>query len=238
MAPDTTVCLAYVHDVEVAYSWHRSVIDLIGWDAQHHQRVVAGGGWFGMRHGTGGIVEARNKVAAAFCEGEAEWLFWIDTDMGFPPDTVDRLIASADPAERPVVGGLCFAQVETELDGMGGFRCTPRPTLYGWGQKESGEQGFAPMYDYPANQLVEVAGTGSACILIHRTALEKVAAEHGPNWYTRMLNPSTGTLLGEDMSFCARLLAMGVPMHVDTRVKTTHLKHLWLSEVDYRPDGA
>lgn len=232
------VCLAYVHDSDVAYSWHRSILDLIGYDLAHHQRIVGGGGWFGMRCGTDGLPEARNKVAAQFLDGDAEWLFWIDTDMGFAPDTVDRLLASADPAERPVVGALCFAQGEDSLDGMGGFRCSPRPTLFAWAEKDTGEQGFAPMFDYPRDQLVEVAGTGSACLVIHRAALEKVAAEYGPVWYSRLGNPTTGKLIAEDLSFCARLLQVGLAVHVDTRVKTTHLKRLWLSEDDYRHPSA
>jgi hypothetical protein len=236
--PDTSVCLAYVHDSEVAYSWHRSMLDLVAYDLQHHQRIVGGGGWFGMRHGTGGLVEARNKVAAQFLDGDAEWLFWIDTDMGFAGDTVDRLLDSADPEERPVVGALCFAQSEIALDEMGGYRCTPKPTLFAWGERDNGEQGFAAMYDYPRDQLVEVAGTGSACLVIHRTALEKVAAECGGQvWYSRLGNPTTGQLIAEDLSFCARLLQVGLPVYVDTRVKTTHLKQLWLSEQDYPHPG-
>lgn len=234
--PDTTVSVGYVHGTEVAHSWHRSLIDLLGHDISHHQRIVEGGPWLSVRYGTGGIVEARNKVAAQFLDTDTEWLWWVDTDMGFAPDTVDRLLDAADPAERPVVGALCFAQAERGVDGMGGFRCTPKPTLFGWGERDNGEQGFAPIWDYPRDQLVEVAGTGSACILIHRTALEKVAADHG-TWYSQMVNPSTGQLIAEDLSFCARLLQVGIHIYVDTRVKTSHLKQLWLSESDYIREG-
>lgn len=230
---DTSVCLAYVHGVEVAYSWHASVLALIGHDMAHRQRVVSSG-WIAVRYGTGGIVDGRNKAVRMFLETDAEWLFWVDTDMGFAADTVDRLLESADPVERPMVGALCFAQSEESLDGMGGFRCRPRPTLFAWGERDNGEQGFAPMYDYPRGELVEVAGTGSACVLIHRAVFEKIAAESGESWYSRLSNPTTGQLIAEDLSFCARALQLGYRIHVDTRVKTTHLKHLWLSEEDYR----
>ena len=63
----------------------------------NHGRVIRGG-YMGVRYGTGGIVEARNTVARRFLSRDrADWLFWIDTDMGFAPDTIDRLIANADP---------------------------------------------------------------------------------------------------------------------------------------------
>jgi hypothetical protein len=55
--------------------------------------------------GAAGIVEGRNSIAAAFLDKtECEWLFMVDSDMGFAPDTVDRLIEAADrilPALNP-----------------------------------------------------------------------------------------------------------------------------------------
>lgn len=232
METDGSVCMAYVHSDEVAHSWHRSVVDLLGYDLAHSQRVLRGG--FSATHcGTGGLVAARNDTTARFLDGEAEWLFWVDTDMGFAPDTVDRLIAAAHPTDRPVVGGLCFSQHALTPDGMGGFRFRPSPTLYRWATTEDGREGFSAWLDYPRDQVVQVAGTGSACILIHRDVLTKVAAEHGPHWYSRMTNPTTGQLVSEDLSFCARVAGCGFPIHVDTAVKTTHLKPIWLSETDY-----
>ncbi len=227
-AGDGAACLAYVHGSEVAHSWRMSMIELWMHDLARHQRVMRGG-LLAMRYGTGGIVGARNEVVSRFPGRAAEWLFWIDTDMGCQSDTLDRLIAAADPDSRPIVGGPCFAQVEHAVDGMGGYLTTPVPTLYRE-QEAAGRAGIAPWLDYPRDQLVEVVATGSACIVIHRTVLEKLAAEHGPTWYTPIGDPQTGKRLSEDLSFCIRARAAGWPTHVDTRVKTTHLKHLWLGE--------
>lgn len=233
MTDTDTVTIAYIHPNEVAHSWHACLIDLIGHDIAHHQRIVRGG-WLAMRCGTGGIVEARNQTVERFLtERDSDWLWWIDTDMGFAADTVDRLRYHAHPDERPIVGALCFSQRELSLDGMGGYRCVPCPTLFRWAQVGDGQEGFTAWIDYPRDQMVQVAGTGSACLLIHRSVLEKVQAEHGPNWYTPMINPTTGQKLSEDLSFCAKAVACGFPIHVHTGVKTTHLKALWLSEADY-----
>lgn len=226
-----TVCLAYVHANEVAHSWHLSTMDLLMYDAAHAQRIVRGG-FLAMRCGTGGLIAARNEVAATFLKRDAEWLWWVDTDMGFTADTVDRLVAAADPVDRPIVGGLCFAQHEYATDGLGGFRTRPRPTLYRWANLD-GQSGLAVWEDYPRDELVEVSATGSACILIHRTVLEKIASTYGPVWYSRVQNPDTGQLLAEDLSFCMRALELGFRVHVDTRVKTSHLKPIWLAEDDY-----
>jgi hypothetical protein len=62
---------------------------------------------------------------------------------------------------------------------------------------------------------------------------EKVAEQFGPNWYTRTINPSTGEWISEDLAFCARMMALEIPVHVHTGVKTTHAKTVYLAEDDY-----
>jgi hypothetical protein len=120
--PDAVV-LAYVCGNEVAYSWHRSLIQLATLDGRLHQRLGADlERVHALRYGTGGLIEARNQAVFDFLEEypEADWLFWLDTDMGFPAETLELLLAAADPIERPIVGALCFSQQEIESDGMGG----------------------------------------------------------------------------------------------------------------------
>lgn len=227
------VTVAYCHDLEVAHSWHRSMVDLFGYDLAHNRRIMRGG-FIAMRCGTNQLIESRNKVVAMFLERDAEWLFWIDTDMGFKPDTVDRLVEAADPVERPIVGGLCFAQREVESDGFGGFRCKATPTVFRWAKDpKTGAEGFAALHNYPKDDLVKVAGTGSACILIHRTVLEKINADHPGAWYNRIHIPSSDLLLSEDLSFCVRAAALDIPVYVHTGIRTTHLKHVWLAEPDH-----
>jgi len=77
------------------------------------------------------------------------------------------------------------------------------------------------------------AGTGSAAILIHRTAFETIAGPLGPVWYNRIPNTSTGQLVSEDLSFCMRAGAANIPVHVHTGVRTTHQKTVWLGEELY-----
>jgi GT2 family glycosyltransferase len=229
---DGAVVVAYVHEKNVAASFHHCMIELIGWDLAHDARILRGG-YLGWTCGTDGLTDSRNKVVAAFLrDGRADWLFWIDTDMGFAPDTIDRLMAAADPVERPVVGGLCFTQREEESDGMGGWRCRATPTVFDWTALDTGQMGFSVRWNYPPDQLVRCAGTGSACVLIHRSVFEKIQAEYG-TWYDRVQNTTMGRLMSEDLSLCLRAGALGIPVHVHTGVKTSHQKTLWLAEDDY-----
>lgn len=229
---DKKVCVAYVHGTEVAHSWHQSLMALIAHDVANRQHVI-GGGWLATRYGTGGIVQARNDTAAAFTHGQtADWLMWFDTDMGFEANAVDLLFEQAHPEKRPIVGGLCFMNREVGHDGVGGFLIQPAPTIFDW--VDLGEQqGFQVRMEYERDQMTQCGGTGSAFVLIHRSVFEKIEAEYGPTWYSPVRNPSTGTTISEDLSFCIRASALDIPIHVHTGVKTTHYKHMWLDERIY-----
>jgi hypothetical protein len=230
--PAEAVTVAYVHSNDVTYSWHHSMMEMVGWDIVNHGRIMAGG-YIAMRCGSDGLVEARNKSVRHFLQDKtADWLWWIDTDMGFEPDTIDRLLEAADPETRPMVGGLCFSLRESEPDEMGGWRTVPTPTVFDWANID-GQMGFAVRWDYKANTLTQCAGTGSACLLIHRSVFEAVAEKFGPIWYDRVPNTSTGQLVSEDLSFCMRAQAAGVPLFVHTGVRTTHAKTAWVGEEDY-----
>jgi hypothetical protein len=222
-----SVCLTYITGTKQSTSWHESYTDQLG--ALLATPQILAGGKLAVRYGTGGIVEARNKAVAQFLESDTEWLWWIDTDMGFEPNTVQRLLAAAHPTERPIVGGLCFAMKETQRDGYGGYRTEPRPTIFDWVENADGQSGFTGRADYPINELTRCGATGSACLLIHRSVFEKI----GSNWYDQMHNPSTNQVMGEDMSFCARAAIAGFPIYVHTGIRTTHHKEVWLGEQDY-----
>lgn len=216
--------------------------DLVLADAMNWQRIVRPNGRE-LRSvcGAGGIPAARNKVARDFLDHtDGEWLWFVDTDMGFAPDTVERLVAAADPAERPVMGGLCFAGLRRKpADGhpLYAERFLIQPTVYEWVELAA-EVGFRPMLDYPDNEVVQVGATGAACLLIHRSALDRMRATYGDAWFDPITHP-TGLkgkprTFSEDMSFCVRLAAVGLPVHVDTSVKTTHEKgFLYLDEESF-----
>lgn len=225
------VAIAYVHSLEVAHSWHQSLMALVAHDVANNQRVI-GGGWLATKYGTGGIVQARNDTARAFLETKCDWLMWLDTDMGFESDSVDRLIDAADPDTAPIMGGLCFMMREAGPDGVGGMLVQPAPTVFGWHQTDE-VSGFRLMEDYPRDEVVQCAGTGSAFVLIHRSVFERIAQEYGQSWYSPVRNNASGQWISEDLSFCMRANALEIPVHVHTGVKTTHLKHLWLDERIY-----
>jgi cephalosporin hydroxylase len=232
-----TIQIAYLHNENVSHSWVESMRAMLEFDLEHGGILARRP--LNMRCGAGMVAHVRNYATRLFLDrcAEREWLLFIDTDMGFTPDAAQRLLEAADPVERPVVGALCFALMEANYDGMGGWRRTIVPTMYRMGTDSAGRPSFCHFGDYQDNSLIQVAGTGAAFLLIHRSVLEKLRAEYADHWWD-MLYDQAGDIVGEDIAFCARLGENSVPVHVHTGIKTSHHKELWLAEEDYEAQRA
>jgi len=165
------------------------------------------------------ISTARNKLCADFLAGQsAPWLFMADTDMVLEHDAVDRLIAAADPVDVPVLGGLCWSL-------EAGARV---PTMYELVQREPEGLAFTRHTRWPDDAVVRVSATGAACLLVHRSALERVrlhSRDRAAPWFRETALPGVPlALMGEDLTFCLRLGAAGIPVHVCTGIKVGHMK--------------
>lgn len=216
----TTVAVTYLHRSDVGHNFMESMLELRGSDTVTLTERVP------ILCGAGSLVESRNQSARVFLDSGSEWLLNVDSDMGFAADTVIRLVESADPVERPIMGALCWAQGSVERDGLNGYSFRQRPTIMAMNHEPGGKAfGFVGSFEY--DQVIECDATGAACLLVHRTVFEKIEAEYGPVWWDRMeLND---TIAGEDVSFCLRAKSLGFPTHVNTGVPTNHLKPCYLS---------
>lgn len=234
---ERSVVVAYCHGGQVSHSWHQSLMNSIAYDKSMGLNLIGQVPFAVHCSGPNSLVEGRNLAVTHFLdETECEWLVFIDTDMGFAADAVERLVLAADPVKRPIVGGLCFALKHMAEDHKGGFRVMPAPTLFMFAKNGKQGVGFANRFIYPPEALVQVAGTGAAFIVIHRSVLETMRAKHGDHWYD-FVQYEDGTTISEDLSFCWRAHEIGQPIFVDTRIKVTHHKQFWLGEGDYQmPD--
>lgn len=214
--------------------------DMMLHDQATSGRIIREGGqYFRKMAGTMGVAAGRNEIAATLLASDAEWLFMVDSDMGFAADTVDRLVDSALANDTPIVGGLCFAQkLDTDLN-QGPYhavRYRIQPTMYRYVEIQSnGERGFQAITKYARDKYQDVAATGAACILIHRSALEAI----GPEPFMPITDPigggnGTPRTFSEDLSFCIRAQGAGQRIGVDTSIKTVHYKGgIYLDEVAF-----
>jgi len=217
-----TVAVGFLHGGEWSSCFGMSLVELYLVDATVGQhRLVTQLPKFCA---AGGLVAARNEVAEKFLDAtDCEWLWMVDSDMGFGPTTVDALIAAADPDTRPVVGGLCFALRRDRQGMFHGEKYVVVPAVYRWVETDV-EVGFQSVLDLPDDTLLEVSATGAACMLVHRNALDAVRKKYGDHWFDPVTHPTGPTTFSEDLSFCIRLAAVDIPVHVHTGVGTTHDK--------------
>ncbi len=164
------------------------------------------------------ISTARNKLCDRFLRDyQAPWLFMLDTDMVLPGDGLDRLITAADPVARPVVGALCHS-----LE-----RGAQVSTMYELAEGKGGALAFTRHSRWPEGATVRVSATGAAALLVHRDALRTVrkhAGDVAAPWFRESAVGAPLSLMGEDMTFCLRCAAAGIPVHVATGVKAGHMK--------------
>jgi hypothetical protein len=220
------VVVAYCHPGAVNAAFHESLLDLLVYDMAFHRRIVHGGGRL-ARQASANLAGPRNDVVKRFLAGsDADWLWFVDTDMVFLPDTLERLLECADPDKAPIVGGLCFS-----TDGGAMF-----PTLYGLMGEEDDPQ-VIRFHEWPPNSMFQVAATGTGCLLIHRTAFERIrdfavpaTGQVGFNtaypWFQETAHDNRP--VGEDITFCWRAGVVGIPVYVNTSVHIGHVKEYLL----------
>lgn len=212
--PHRDVAIAYCRPEDVDGAFADALMLLLLWDSKHDRRVDA---TIGVEGGAR-VHLARNEIVRRFlAKTSCEWLMWFDADMVPPADCIDRLLEVADPEEKPIVGALCFA----------GGKLTIKPTIYEFKQDENGDLTSDCWLQYPANSLVECHGTGSACVLIHRSVFEAIEAEPSfglsPHpWYQDQI--ICGQDWSEDLVFCLRAKTVGKKIWVHTGVQVGHRK--------------
>lgn len=165
------------------------------------------------------IYDSRNRLAGMALEMEADYVLWLDSDMVFPPDTLDRMLKVMDEhPEVDVLSGLYFRR---------GAPFTP--VLFN--KLDVGEDGnlqFEDQKDLP-DELFEVAGCGFGCVLMRtEMLLDLAAAEGGGVWFTPLANA------GEDCAFCIRARRNGYKVFCDPTIELGHMGYAPITREFYR----
>jgi hypothetical protein len=89
--------------------------------------------------------------------------------------------------------------------------------------------------------MYQVAGTGAACLLIHKSVLEQMRDFEHPRgkrgfndaypWFQE--TEHNGEPVGEDITFCWRAIQLGFPVYVNTAVQLGHVKDRVLTMESY-----
>lgn len=159
---------------------------------------------------------ARNTCAEEFLRSGQEWLWFVDTDTVFAPDVLPRLLMLADPVKRPVVSA---AVPIGGRDPRERVQVTGIPELFWAAYRADEVGGLKPVSARePLGDCERVDAVGTGCVLIHRDVLAAV----GPGPFNEL--SSGNAVMGEDLAFCRRADALGIPVHIAGRVRVGHQK--------------
>ena len=162
------------------------------------------------------IHDARNEFASKAIMGGYDRVLWLDSDMVFEPDLMERLSADMDEY-REYVSALAFKRV-----------FPTSPVIY----KRIGQNAETGLYEaetykaYPKDELFRVAGSGFGAVMTSVNLLKQVWDKYGPPFFYH-------ANLGEDISFCYRVNELGMPMYCDSRVKVGHIGNVVFDESVY-----
>jgi hypothetical protein len=168
------------------------------------------------------VDNGRNQLFRTWLdETTADYLFMVDDDHAVPPDAITRLRGH----RKDIVGGLCFTVSRTGV---------LRPTIHVAEEKEDGSAQITILYDYPTDSLIQVTGTGAACMMVSRRCAREVGkamGDHPLPWFAFGMH--NGLEIGEDVGFCMRAAKVGFDSWVDTGLEVPHLKIASFGEVEY-----
>ena len=157
------------------------------------------------------IYDARNNLAKQAIKENYDYMLWLDSDMDFQPDFMQRLFQDMEENNLDIVGGLYFAR-----------RAPTNPIVYekvGYWHSEEGNEVTpmaVPYREYPKDQLFECEGIGFGGVLVKVDLLKRVQDKFGLPF-----SPILG--FGEDLSFCARARDIGAKIYCDSRLKMGHV---------------
>ena len=151
------------------------------------------------------IYTSRNNLATMAVQNEVDYVLWLDSDMIFPPDVLQRLLDDRDKGD--IITGVYYRRVSPF-----------KPVIYS--KLDISDEGvdWLGYDDYPSDEMFEVAGCGFGCVLTPTNVFMDVM-----NKFNDMFSPLNGA--GEDLSFCWRARQCGYKIVADPSIPLGHVGH-------------
>lgn len=164
------------------------------------------------------IDDARNHLTETFLGTDTEWLFWMDSDMVFPPNTLVQLFETAEKTGAKLITGIYYQRKGANY-----------PVLWSRNEKlDSGERTAVMSPKGKANKYMgafvfphkdkkepfKVHSTGFGCVLVHRSIFEVM-----PRPWFKFIK---GTC-SEDFYFAVNAGELGYELWADPRPILGHI---------------
>lgn len=195
--------------------------------------------WLGFDYQTNTIIQrARNLLAQRFLNSEAEWSFWMDSDMIIPVNLAGFIgvkmkgegrvpVRNADflTPERLLSHGKTIVGAVYARRGKGDGLCI-QPALHP--RNEEDRAITAGLMNGPIDRLYEVSYCATGCLLVHRSVYEDIQSTHpelapqkeGDPW--DFFGHNVG-VSGEDINFARLAKEAGHSSYLDCALFCGHL---------------
>ena len=165
---------------------------------------------------TGSLVyTARNYLATQAIKNEADFVFWLDSDMVFRPDTLSSMMETLKGNDLDILTGLYFRRVPPYS-----------PVLYKKLSIDGVKADFAEFDEIP-DKLFEVAACGFGCVLMKTDVFFDVQGKFG-NMFAPIGNN------GEDVAFCWRARECGYKIYCDPSLVCGHVGYSVVDDQFFR----
>jgi len=160
---------------------------------------------------------ARTQAAVQCLNGGYQWLFFVDSDVLCPADTIPRLISH----RLPIVSGLYHQRFPTWTGITGDYL----PCMFNEAAGADGKLVKQAIADYKPGSMVEAAYVPGGCLLVHRTVFERMTQsgiKRFFEWTLQVDSEPPGAGRSEDFEFCFKARQLGFKCLVDTSIIATH----------------
>lgn len=160
------------------------------------------------------VYDARNQLAAQAVKDGFDRVLWLDSDMRFQPDLLERMHENLD-AGHPFTCGLFFTR-----------KAPVRPCVYSVLDQHEGTPICIP-FSHWGNEPFEAQACGFGAVMTSVELLKAVQERFGLPF-----TPIQG--FGEDFSFCLRARELGVLPWCDPRIQVDHIGISIFNESTYQ----
>jgi hypothetical protein len=122
------------------------------------------------------IDDARNGLAETFLATNTEWLFWMDSDMTFPKETLVELFKVADEKKTKMVTGVYYQRKGNNFPVLWSRGSeTETGQISGMENSRAKTNKYVGSFLFPhpnKKEPFKVHAAGYGCVLIHRSVFE------------------------------------------------------------------
>lgn len=162
---------------------------------------------------------ARNNLVARFL---GDWLVQMDTDHQFDPDTVARLVRTADLYQVDVLSA--FYQMK---------QAPHVPVIFQWVDTGNDTRGLQPLAKWPADaKVLEIGSSGAGCLFVRRSVFDRLAMAYPKEGAFDKIHP-----FSEDHSFFLRCLNQKIGTYAAMDIHANHLRIVPVTDEDLPKEG-